>query len=275
MSIKITEIHAKSIIVKSNLPDADYVINPYVGCSHGCVYCYARFMRRFTGHNEKWGEFTDVKINADLVFPKNTKKYRDKSVFLSSVTDPYNPLEKDYMITRKIIEKLIDIQPNLGIQTKSDLVIRDIDLLRKFKNCSVGMTITSHTNEDAKRLEPNASSIDERIRALQILNDNKINTYVFIGPILPYITDWKKIINKSKRYVQSFMFENANLHGTIWKDVNETIKSKFKHLSRKYDEFNMNRDNFWENEKLKITDHCTMNDIKYKLYFDHKNKRKN
>ena len=91
--IKINEIYTKSIITKSNLPDADYVINPYVGCIHGCVYCYARFMRCFSGHKEKWGEFIDVKINSVDIFPENHNKYLNKSIFLSSVTDPYNPIE--------------------------------------------------------------------------------------------------------------------------------------------------------------------------------------
>ena len=131
--MQIKEIHAASIITKSHLPDADYVINPYAGCTHKCIYCYARFMKRFTGHNENWGEFIDVKVNAPDLNPPDTTKYRGKSIFMSSVTDPYLPLEKKYELTRKILEKLIPLQPDLGILTKSDLVLRDIDLLRQFK----------------------------------------------------------------------------------------------------------------------------------------------
>ena len=98
--IRIKQIQASSIITSSNLPDADYVINPYVGCTHSCLYCYARFMKRFTDHTEKWGEFVDVKLNAPELIParssKNSKssKYSGKSIFLSSVTDAYMPLER-------------------------------------------------------------------------------------------------------------------------------------------------------------------------------------
>ncbi|MFH1636919.1 MAG: hypothetical protein ABIB71_00675 [Candidatus Woesearchaeota archaeon] len=104
--IKINEIKARSIISKSNLPDADYVINPYVGCMHSCLYCYARFMKRFTGHKEPWGEFVDVKVNAPELIPPKASKYRGKSIFLSSVTDAYLPLERKYQVTRKILKKL-------------------------------------------------------------------------------------------------------------------------------------------------------------------------
>jgi DNA repair photolyase len=86
--MQIREIKAKSIIAKSNLPATEYVINPYVGCNHACLYCYARFMKRFTGHVENWGEFVDVKINAADLIPAETDKYKNKSIFLSSVTDP-------------------------------------------------------------------------------------------------------------------------------------------------------------------------------------------
>jgi DNA repair photolyase len=141
--MEMREIKAKSILTKSNLPDADYVINPYVGCTHSCIYCYARFMKRFTGHKEEWGKFVDVKINAPELIPEKTLKYKNKFIFLASVTDAYLPLEIKYQLTRKILEKLIPLQPNLGVQTKSDLIIRDIDLLKQFKKCEVGITITT------------------------------------------------------------------------------------------------------------------------------------
>ena len=84
--LKIKEIKAKSIITKSGL-DVDYVINPYVGCLHSCIYCYARFMKRFTNHHEPWGKFLDVKINAAELIPKENKKYKNKSISLTIKSD--------------------------------------------------------------------------------------------------------------------------------------------------------------------------------------------
>lgn len=103
MKIIEKEVSVKDLITKSNLPASDYVINPYVGCPHGCRYCYACFMKRFTKHNEKWGSFIDIK-RCDKAISK--KKLQCKSVFLSSVTDCYNPYEEKYGSTRKILEQL-------------------------------------------------------------------------------------------------------------------------------------------------------------------------
>lgn len=98
--MKIKEIKAKLIIVKSGLSETDYVINPYVGCLHGCTYCYARFMKRFSNHSEPWGQFLDVKINAPDLIPEG-KKFNNKTIGLSSTTDPYLSLEKKYQITSR------------------------------------------------------------------------------------------------------------------------------------------------------------------------------
>ncbi|MCF7871945.1 hypothetical protein K9L97_02830 [Candidatus Woesearchaeota archaeon] len=102
--MKITEINAKTIITKSNLPNTDFVINPYTGCSHACIYCYADFMKRFTNHNnEKWGSFIDVKkFDVDSI---NLEKYNKKILLFSSVTDPYQGIEAKYKRTRTILEK--------------------------------------------------------------------------------------------------------------------------------------------------------------------------
>ena len=162
--MKIKEINAKTILTKSNLPEADYVINPYIGCSHGCIYCYANFMKRFTNHKEPWGEFVDIKINAAELIPN--KDLSNKTVVISSVTDPYNSLEKKYKLTRNILEKLIPLNPNLNILTKSNLIIRDIDLIKQFKNCSVSISFSSLDENIQKEIEPKASSPKEKIFAL-------------------------------------------------------------------------------------------------------------
>ena len=111
----IKEINVKDYLTKSNLPSSDYVINPYIGCPHGCKYCYASFMKRFTGHTEDWGDFIDIKICNK---PIDLKKIDNKNVFLSSVTDCYNKYEEEYRITRNILEQLVDSNCNLSISTK-------------------------------------------------------------------------------------------------------------------------------------------------------------
>lgn len=270
--IKINEIKASSIITKSNLPDADFVINPYTGCMHSCVYCYARFMKRFSNHKEEWGKFVDVKINAPDLVPTNTNKYKVKTIFLASVTDAYMPLEKKYKITRKILERLISLQPNLAIQTKSDLVTRDIDLLKQFKNCEVGLTITTTDDNLRREIEPYTSTVENRILALEKLRDAKINNYVFIGPILPNLTDWKQIILKTKNYVNMYMFENLNVTGTIWGSVKLWLTKNHPDLLGEYEKIFFTKNNYWDMVEEEIKKFCKVQGVGYKIYFHHSKK---
>ena len=166
--MKIKIIKCKSVLTKSNLPKVDYCINPYVGCMHSCVYCYARFMRRFTGHAEPWGHFLDIKVNAPEVLAKElARNPRKGTVLLGSVTDAYQPVERKYRLTRAILEILLKHNFPVSILTKSDLVVRDIDLFRQFSECEVGLTITSMDENVARNFEPHASSPKRGLRRLR------------------------------------------------------------------------------------------------------------
>jgi DNA repair photolyase len=179
----VREIIAKSVLSTSQI--YDYAINPYVGCSHSCRYCYAAFMRRFTGHKEKWGEFVDVKINAPEVLAREIKRKRMGRIWVSGVCDPYQSVEKGYRLTRSCLEILLENQWPVTIQTKSALVLRDIEIIGNMKDIAVGFSITT-ANEKIRRLfEPGASPIKERINALDILHSRGIQTFAMIAPLLP------------------------------------------------------------------------------------------
>lgn len=268
--IQINEIQAASIITKSNLPEADYVINPYIGCMHGCVYCYAVFMKRFTDHSEKWGEFVDVKINAAELIPEQTGKYEGKSILLSSVTDAYQPIEKKYGLTRKILEKLIPLQPDLSILTKSDLVLRDIDLLKRFKDCEVGLTISTLDDDLRREIEPFASPIAQRIKTLENLKAAGIKTYVFIGPILPFLTDWEKIVLETRHCADHYMFENLNISGPLWPPVEHWLKTKRPNLLRGYHDIYFSENVYWDKIENEIAEFCKEQKISCGIYFHHK-----
>jgi DNA repair photolyase len=185
MSFLIKETKARSILSKSGIPGADYCINPYTGCSHGCRYCYASFMKRFTNHTEPWGNFVDVKINAPYILRNQLKRTRKGTIIISSVTDPYQPLEVRYELTRKCLEELIPYQFSVDILTKSPLVLRDIDLFKQFKDIEVGITITTNDEKMRKIFEPKAPPVETRIQTVKKLHEARIRTYVFIGPLLP------------------------------------------------------------------------------------------
>lgn len=265
----VKEITAKNIISKSNLPSADYVINPYVGCSHACIYCYARFMKRFTNHEEEWGKFVDVKTNAVELVPDKLDKYKGKKFFISSVTDPYLHYEKEYKLTRRVLEKLIDIEAQIDIQSKSDLIIRDIDLIKQFKNCKAGITITTLDDKVRREVEPYTASVEKRLKALEVLNEAGIFTYVFIGPIFPHITDWKAIIEKTKSYVNEFVFENLNIKGSVWNDIAKWLKQKHPELLGKYNDIYFGKSDYWKTEEAQISAYCLENGISHRIYFHH------
>ena len=265
--MKIKEINVHDYLTKSNLPSSDYVINPYVGCSHGCRYCYASFMKRFTGHEEVWGEFVDIKKCDKKI---NLNKISKKNVFLSSVTDCYNEVEEKYHITRSILEQLIHSDCYLSISTKSKLILRDIDLLKQIQNLTVSMSINT-LDEKFKNDMDNASSIKDRLKTLQKLHENGIYTVLFMSPIFPYITEWKKIIEISKEYIDEYWFENLNLRGSYKKDVLEYIKQNYNEFYPEYIEIYDNKNNdYWEELAEEINNYCKENDIKYINYFYHK-----
>jgi len=266
--MKIREIKAKSIMSKTGL-GTDYVINPYVGCMHGCIYCYARFMKRFTNHPEPWGHFIDVKINAPDLIPENTEKYRGKSIMMSSVTDCYHPLERKYELTRKILKKLIPLGPELEILTKSDLVLRDIDLIKQFKKQQVTISLSFIEEDIRKQLEPLASPVESRINALKELHRVGIKTGVFISPIFPEITDWQEVIGKTKAYSQEYWFENLNPYFSIRSNITGFLKNNRPDLIKKYNEIWSGKGKYWDGVEKNIGNFCKANNLVCKIYFHH------
>jgi len=208
MNLVLKEKKARSILSKSGISGIDYCINPYTGCSHGCKYCYATFMKRFTGHVEAWGSFVDVKISAPEVLQRQMKNAARGNVMISSVTDPYQPIENQFKITRRCLEVLLSYQFPVSVLTKSSLVLRDLDLIKKFNEMEVGITITTDDDRIRDIFEPNAPSIETRIHALKELSENGIKTYAFIGPLLPLNPEaLAEIIGP---YTQSVLIDRMN-----------------------------------------------------------------
>ena len=266
MDIIKKEIQVKDYLTKCNLPASDYVINPYIGCTHGCKYCYASFMKRFTGHKEEWGTFIDIKRCDKKI---NTKKLENKTIFLSSVTDCYNQLEEKYKITRRILKELINVNCNLNISTKSKLILRDIDLLKQMKNLTVSMSINT-LDENFKNDMDNASPIKERLNTLRELHDNGIYTVLFMSPIFPYITKFKEIIEISKEYIDEYWFENLNLRGTYKTKILLYIQEKYPKLINEYNDIYIKGNKkYWNDLSKEIKDYCEINNVKYINYFYH------
>lgn len=203
----VKEIEAKTILSKSRI--YDYALNAYVGCSHDCRYCYAKFMKRFTGHREPWGEFVDAKVNAPELLAREIGKKKKGRVWISGVCDAYQHLEKKYQLTRRCLAILVENDWPITIQTKSPLVLRDIDLLKRAKDCEVGFTITTADEKVRAMFEPGAPPVAKRVEALRILHAEGISTFVMIAPMLPAA---EGLVGMLKGIVGHVLIDRYNYH---------------------------------------------------------------
>ena len=236
-------IYTKSVLSKSNLAVCEYSVNPYVGCTHGCKYCYASFMKRFTGHAEPWGTFLDVKVWPEI---KNPQRYAGKELFLGSVTDPYLPQEEQYGRTRALLEQLQGSGAKLSIATKSDLILRDLDLIKTFPDARVSWSVNT-LDEDFKNDMDNAVSIARRLAAMEAFYRAGIRTTCFVSPIFPGITDAEAIIRRVKGQCHLIWLENLNLRGSFKTVIMAYIQSTRPHLLPLYREiYNRGDRSYWE-----------------------------
>lgn len=235
----VREIECKSILTKSGIETVDYAINPYGGCEHACVYCYATFMKRFTGHKEAWGTFVDVKVNAAEVLARQLRRTKPANITLSTVTDAYQPLEEEYGITRACLEALVDYDFPVSILTKSALVLRDLDLIVRLKDAQVALTIITLDDQIRRRLEPRSSPILERLGALGALAAAGISTWAFCGPLLPFLSDGEAeldaLFGELKRVgVAYVLVDSLNLRGAAWGRVRKALEAHYPDLVEVY-----------------------------------------
>ncbi len=214
--MEIREIRAKTLLNKSKI--MDYCVNPYTGCGHGCSYCYAQLIVRKFRPGGKWGSFVDVKINAPELLEKEITRAKKGTVWFSSVTDPYQPLEKKYELTRKCLEILLRHDFPVSILTRSPLVTRDIDLLKKFRKCEVGVTITTDNDNVKNLFEPLTPPFKTRVETLKALHQAGLKTYAFIGPLLPM--DAHIVAESVAPYVDYVYIDKAN-YPHLWRKIAE------------------------------------------------------
>lgn len=220
--VAVAPIKVRSVMTKSNLPIAGYSVNPYVGCTHGCKYCYACFMKRFTGHGEAWGSFLDVKY---WDAPKDPRRYAGCTVIVGSVTDPYLPQEEEYRRTRAFLEEMKGSGINLIIVTKSDLVLRDLDLIASYPSPLICWSVNT-LDEDFRKDMDGAVAIERRIAAMKKCHEQGLRTTCFVSPIFPGITDVFAIIDRIKGFCDYIWLENLNLRGNFKAGIMEYIKAK-------------------------------------------------
>ncbi len=237
------EIYCRSILNKSGIPGIDFALNPYVGCEHKCVYCYAIFMKRFSNHVEDWGDFVDIKVNAPDVLHRQLKLRKSQShISIGTVCDAYQPIEEKYQLTRKCLEILRYFQHSVSILTKSSLALRDIDILTKMKDIEIGFTVCTLHSGIKQMFEPNSSSVEQRFEALKKLSEKGIKTWVFVAPVLPFISDSdEELISLIKSAqgsgAQVITFDSFNPYPKVWRNVLKIIRANFPDKIRNYHDY--------------------------------------
>ena len=256
----IREIEVQSVMTKSSLPVGGFSVNPYVGCPHACKYCYASFMKRFTGHTEPWGTFIDVKHWKPIT---NPHKYDGQRIVIGSVTDGYNPYEEEFCRTRRLLEELKGTNAEIMICTKSDLVLRDLDLLKKFPKVTVSWSI--NTLDEQFRMDMDrAVSIERRIEAMKKVYEAGIRTVCFVSPIFPGITDVKSIIGRVRDFADLIWLENLNLRGQFKGTIMSYIRENHPDVYALYDEiYNKKRMDYWESLEKEISMFAKQNGFPY------------
>ena len=259
--IVVKEKICKSILSKSGI--ADYSLNCYTGCEHGCLYCYARFMREYTEHKEPWGEFVDIKVNAPLVLGKEIKRKPRGEVFVSSVCDPYQPLEEKYQLTRKCLKILVESGFPITVLTKGSLVKRDFDVLKGYPQVEICLTITTMDEDLKKKIEPLSSSSEERVSALEEAAKLGIKTYCFLGPFLPFIGDKEKSLERLFEAVSSLglnyiLVDRLNPRFGVWESLYPFLKKFYPETISKIGRVLFNRQ---ESEKYSSELHQRVKEI--------------
>lgn len=224
--MQIREVKCKTALSNSNLPGLNYSLNPYRGCQHNCAYCYVPNVLRIK--RSDWGSFVDVKKNIPYVLSKELKNKKPGIVAISTVTDPYQPIEKKYNLTRYCLEQLLIYDFPICLQTKSKLITRDLDIISKFSNAEIMFSIGTLNDNERKLLEPYPSTIKERLDALKMSSEIGIKTSIFFGPVYPTIStnSLASIVDIFKeKGAKEIMIDKFNLRSGIKENIEKSIKS--------------------------------------------------
>jgi DNA repair photolyase len=231
-SVVVRETPCRMILNRTSL--GDYSLNCYTGCAHACAYCYARFMQRFHPHDEPWGAFVDVKVNAVEALKRQLRRAAPGEVFVSSACDGWQPVEAERRLTRRCCELLVEYGFRLSVLTKSRLVLRDLDVLAS-GDARLGVTLTTLDEPLAALWEPGAATVAERLDVLGRAREAGLRTAVMLGPLLPGLSDHRESIEAllaeaAQRGVERIWVDALNARPRVWPSVATLLRARFPEL---------------------------------------------
>ncbi len=248
---------------------ADFTINPYRGCFFNCIYCYVKFNKFARKHKLPYGSYVQIKENIIDILKKQLPLNTGKTVLIGATTDPYQPVEKKYKLTQQILILLKKYDYSPFILTKSDLILRDIEILKEMKNPKICITLNSKFIID--NFERNTPPIEKRIEVIETLNKNNIYTYAHIGPYFPYITDYKNFFDLLKNKTKRINFESLNFkmitnHKEFLKKINKysaNCEKKYIEIMSKKEVYN----NYWNALEKEILEYNIAYNYKISIFF--------
>jgi DNA repair photolyase len=238
----------RTALSPSKLPGLQYSLNPYLGCEHGCVYCYSRSIFRDEQLALNWGKFVKSKHNIPEVLARELRHKPKGTIGLSTVTDPYQPLEAKLQLTRRCLEILSTHDFPVSVQTKSDLVLRDADLIKPGK-FDVGVTITTLDQSLAGKIEPRSSKPDARAQVLEEFSSRGLETWLFLGPIIPEINDSREsveqVVEIARKTRSKLMYDKLNLRPWVLESITPFIEGEIPGLIRRLPTLLNSKSDWW------------------------------
>lgn len=279
--MEIREVAAQRILNPTSIDLGDYVINPYKGCAFSCLYCYAQFNKVAMRDSRKWGSYIDIRLNSPLLLERELLKKKPKKVLLGSTTECFQPCEKKYALTKKILALLNKYNIKFSILTRAPLITESINELQKGNCNTVYFTVNNFSSELKKLLEPASPNFEDRYTAVKKLKKANINVIPYFSPILPFVSDLEHIFLKFRNF-DRIDFEGLNFNlGNINKAIDAISKTNPK-LTEKYKRLlsdNSFYNNTWDEIQVIIGDlskkHSTRSDVYVhgrKSFFDNKYK---
>jgi len=263
---RVEEMVCRIALSPSLLPGIDYALNPYNGCQHGCAYCYVPNVFKIS--RDDWGTFVKPKTNIPKILAKELKNKKKGIVGISTVTDPYQPLEKKYQLTRYCLEQLLRYDFPINILTKSSLVTRDIDIIQKFSQSAVGTTISSLTQDEVDNLEPYTSPVQKRLDAITKFSEKGIYTYIFMGPLYPTLNH-ENLPGLLKTYfstgIQELVVDTLHLKPGVWPNLREKLPEKTREMFKT----RLFNSNYYPTVFTEIERICKKNNVTYQRAFPH------
>lgn len=263
--VEYSQVLCRTALSPSRLPGLRYSLNPYTGCEHGCIYCYSRSVFRDRQLAQDWGKFVRIKNNVSEVLEGELKHKPKGTIGLSTVTDPYQPLESKTKLTRKCLEILSAHDFPVSIQTKSDLILRDVDLIKPGK-CDVGVTITTMDRELARKIEPRASSPDARAKVLEEFASRGVQTWIFLGPIIPEINDSKQsleqVIEVAERTGSKILYDRLNLRPGVLESAKPFIERERPGLAERLPALLNSKSDWWRETSSMVKNLCSRHSVR-------------